>query len=146
MSGGVLVTGGTGFLGSHLVRALVRDGARVSVLVRNEAKLDGLGDIRVSYCGGDVTNLESLESACKSIDPETIFHLAADTSGRKFEGDWAQAERSLQINFIGTMNLIRAAATCGSNVRCVVRTGGLEEYGAGPGPPDEAQRECPNSP
>jgi UDP-glucose 4-epimerase len=147
-SGRILVTGGTGFLGSHLVHALVRDGGRVWVLARDTSRRDRLADLGdgVSYCCGDVTDPESLEVVCRDVNPATIFHLAGDTSGRRFERDWAQTKRAYEVNFIGTLNLVRAAATFGENLRCMVRTGGLEEYGAGPSPADEAQRERPNSP
>jgi nucleoside-diphosphate-sugar epimerase len=54
--------------------------------------------------------------------------------------------RAIDNNLSGTLNLVRAIAAAGPLVQCLVRAGGLEEYGAGPAPADEAQREQPTSP
>lgn len=78
--------------------------------------------------------------------PELVLHLAGDTAGRRFDGDWAVVDRSLAVNLQGTLNLIRGAAASGAPVTAIVRTGGLAEYGTGPAPFDEAQREQPTSP
>lgn len=144
----VLVTGGGGFLGAHLVRALASDGARVSLLVRRGADLTRLEDVRgaVETIEGDVTNYASLLEACRKAMPTTIFHLAANTAVRHFDGDWRQVDLALDVNFHGTVNLVRAATEAGAPMKSFVRTGGLEEYGDGAKPSDETQREQPSSP
>jgi nucleoside-diphosphate-sugar epimerase len=93
-----------------------------------------------------VTDLDSLTQCCRRAQPETIFHLAGDTSGRRFHGDWHDIERALQVNFQGTLNMVRAAVLSAAPVRNFIRTGGLEEYGAGSTPFTEDQRERPRSP
>jgi len=95
---------------------------------------------------GDITDLESLVRCCRGALPETIYHLAGDTSARDFDGDWKEAERVARVNFWGTLNIVRAAANASPPPRVLVRAGGLEEYGAGPVPYIESQREMPRSP
>lgn len=143
-----LVTGATGFLGSHLAASLAADGVVVHVLVRKGADLSRLRGIAPApvYWTGDLTDPASLERCCRGARPDVIYHLAGDTAGRRFDGDWAHVNPTLAVNLIGTLNLLRAAAVSPAPPRTVVRVGGLEEYGAGSAPYDEAQREMPRSP
>ena len=78
----VLVTGGTGFLGSHLTNLLVENGADVVVLVRDEVPLTPLvsgwtGD--VAQVRGDIRDQELLERIVGEFEVCTVFHLAAQT-------------------------------------------------------------------
>ncbi len=78
---GVLVTGGAGFIGSHLAEALVRKGCEVTVLDNlSTGCLDNLAAIRdhITFIKGDITNRETLEKTVKGCD--VIFHLAAQVS------------------------------------------------------------------
>lgn len=61
-------------------------------------------------------------------------------------GDWSGVDRSIVDNFLGTLNVLRAAGESGVDIRAVIRTGGLEEYGNGETPYLETQREQPRSP
>jgi UDP-glucose 4-epimerase len=81
----------------------------------------------------------------RAAAPDAVFHLAADTSTRRFVGNWDDIDRAVDINFAGTLNVIRAVEDAGT-ASCIIRTGGLEEYGAGPVPSVEEQREAPTSP
>lgn len=148
IDGRVLVTGATGFLGSHLVHRLLAGGAEVHVLARATSSFERLHDVgsRLVRWTGDVTDRESLQRCLGSAQPAIVFHLAGHTAGRRFEGDWSQVERAIADNFLGTIALLRAAETSGAPIRSVIRTGGLEEYGAGPTPYAETQREQPRSP
>jgi len=75
----ILVTGGTGFLGSHLVDRLVAEGHRVRVLIRPTSQLDflqvHLGEGTIECIKGDLTDPSSLQRACQGV--EAIFHAAA---------------------------------------------------------------------
>lgn len=146
--GSVLVTGATGFLGSHLTRRLLTQGHEVHVLARPDSEFRRLRDIagRLTVWTGDMADAASLRAACRGARPEAIFHLAGDTSLRAFSGDWASVERAATNGIGGLMNLLQAAREAAPELGCLVRTGGLEEYGAGPAPFVESQREAPCSP
>jgi len=102
----ILVTGGTGFIGSHTIDALIKQGFQIRCLVR---KKDNLGYIqehvdkkRVELAYGDVTDLESLKKAVKGID--TIYHFVA-ISGKQNIPEKAYWE----VNYQGTLNVLEAA-------------------------------------
>lgn len=72
----ILVTGGTGFIGSHLVSRILHEGGEVSVLTRQEKKSE-----KVNFIRGDITSIDVLEQITKNVD--IVFHLAGyvDVSG-----------------------------------------------------------------
>jgi dihydroflavonol-4-reductase len=70
-----LVTGATGFLGSHLCRRLVKDGFKVTALCRPTSNTDGLADLPITISTGDVTDRRSVEEAVTGND--FVFHAAA---------------------------------------------------------------------
>jgi len=110
-----LVTGGNGFLGSHLVRALREQGDEVRVLAQpgtDTDRIDGLG-AEVSW--GDLLQPETLEAACAGR--EVVFHLAGVVQ------DWGPAELFRRVNVGGTRNLLAAAKARG--VRRLVFTSSL---------------------
>lgn len=74
--GRVLVTGGTGFVGAHLVRQLVERGDKVRVLARSGSDRRLLDGLDVEWSLGDLTDLESLDRAVRGC--QRVFHCAAD--------------------------------------------------------------------
>jgi nucleoside-diphosphate-sugar epimerase len=145
--GVVLVTGATGFLGANLVRSLVADGAEVHVLVRSGARLDRLGtEPAVKVWHGDITDVAAVTACFVGARPSTVFHLAGHTAARRSPTDREQGLQALQVNLHGALHMLHAAEACGAPVQRFVRIGGLEEYGAGPTPSREDQRERPRSP
>lgn len=143
----VLVTGASGFLGAHLVAALAGQGHRVTALVRASSDVGRLQRLApaVTPTVVDLGNSEQLTEVVAEAAAETVYHLAGDTDVRHFDGDWTVVDRAMAVNVTGSLNVVRAAMAA-STVRRIVRTGGLEEYGAGPSPSDERQREAPASP
>jgi len=94
------VTGGTGFIGTHLVEALVGDGHRVVVLTRDRANAAHLPE-SVSVVEGDITERESMRDAMDGVDG--VFHLAAWF--QVGPGPW-NAEKAERINVDGTRNVL----------------------------------------
>ncbi|MFQ5645533.1 MAG: NAD-dependent epimerase/dehydratase family protein [bacterium] len=139
----VLVTGGTGFIGSYLVKRLLSEGADLHVLRRKTSgafRLDGL-ESRVHSHTVDYRDLAGLTSTVRRINPQKIFHLAAHTDvGRTMDN----CSRSLESIIISTLNLIRALE--GVDYEIFVNTGTCEEYGDNPAPFRESQIPNPVSP
>jgi len=95
----VLVTGGTGFIGSHLVEALLQRGTEVRCLVRKTSDLTWLTTLPITYVYGDCTDRTSLSGAVKGIDQ--VFHLAGVTKA-------ASEQAYFDVNAYGTQNLVHA--------------------------------------
>jgi nucleoside-diphosphate-sugar epimerase len=97
----VLVTGATGFIGLHLVEALVRRGERVRCLVRRTSRTDALSKLGVELAIGEPDQPAGLESAL--ADVELVFHVAGIT--RAFS-----PEEFERVNRDGTARLATACA------------------------------------
>lgn len=94
-----LVTGGTGFIGSHLVEALLRRGDEVRCLVRNKDHLKWLKHLSVELVQGDCSVKASLSEAVTGVDQ--VFHLAGLTRA-------LNEQAYMEVNADGTENLIHA--------------------------------------
>ncbi len=143
----VLVTGASGFIGSHIVRALVAENANVHGFFRASSFMGRLGDLRKSLQihVGAVEDYASVERCFAVAKPEVVFHLAGDTTARRAAGGWDAINRSVALNLNGTLNVVRAASSSKVSVKTVIRPGGLEEYGTSPIPFSERAREEPVS-
>jgi len=112
----VFVTGGTGFIGTHVVRALLARGERVRCLVRPTSRYINLEDLDVERVFGDVRDLASVRRGMAGCD--LVFHCAADYRL------YAHEPRDLyETNVGGTCNVLRAAADVAP--RAVVYTGSV---------------------
>lgn len=101
----ILVTGGTGFLGSYLLRYLVREGyTRVRALRRATSNMDLVNEVihKIEWIEGDVMDIFSLEDAMQDV--QLVYHCAAIVSF-----DPRDYEEMRQINVDGTANVINAA-------------------------------------
>ena len=125
-----LVTGGTGFLGAHVVRALLRRGRSVRCLVRETSRRTNLEGLEIEVVTGDVTDPASLSRAMAGV--ETVYHCAADY--RLYAVDPRELYAS---NVAGTENVLCAASRAGA--RRVVHTSSVGALGLAPGgsPADE---------
>jgi len=102
----VLVTGGAGFIGSHLVKRLIKDGANVSVTVKYNSIIDNirLASVwnNISIIEADLRNIDSLLQT-QDIEFDYIFHLAAyNHVGDSFK----HVNEAINSNTIATANLI----------------------------------------
>jgi dihydroflavonol-4-reductase len=101
-----LVTGASGFLGSHVARQLVARGEDVRVLLRASSHNRAIGDLSLEYVTGDLRDPASLERALKGI--QRVFHVAADYRL------WAKRSKDIyESNVGGTKNLLAAAENAG---------------------------------
>ena len=139
----VLVTGATGFIGSHLTQALVLRGANVHVVAQPNISLWRIRDLedRVTIHSADICDYRSLLEAVHHAAPVKVFHLAALVNP---ERRLDLLNPMVQVNVQGTVNLLLAARE--APVDCVVNTGTGEEYGLNEAPFEESQREQPVSP
>ena len=143
-----LVTGASGFIGSHLVTRLLAEGVEVHVLQRSDAPGPRLAPLlaRLRVWRADVTDRDALHAAFEGAAPDLVVHLAADTTVRRTHEGWAGVERSIRVNLEGTLAMVRETIEARHPVSVFVRAGGLEEYGTGATPYVETQREQPISP
>src|SRR5262245_4575005 len=96
-----LVTGATGFLGSHLVRQLVARGETVRVLVRPESRLHALAGLSVEVVQGDLRSPSALHAATRGV--RRVFHSGADYRL------WARNPAEIyENNVVGTKNIVSA--------------------------------------
>ncbi len=138
-----MLTGSSGFIGSHLGRKLADMGAELHLLDRLDVpdfRTRDYKDRAVSH-HIDLTNNSRLKDLVQDIRPEKIFHLASITDVDR------SLEKTVRIttnNLIGSLSLISALE--GMPYQCFVNTGTCEEYGDNPAPFDEEQPVNPVSP
>ncbi|HEY8394941.1 MAG TPA: NAD-dependent epimerase/dehydratase family protein [Thermaerobacter sp.] len=105
----VLVTGAAGFIGSHVVEAVVGEHEVVAVDDFSSGTLERVGDIAVQRL--DVTDPDGVMRVFREFRPDAVLHLAAQVS---VERSLTEPDRDLDVNVYGTMNVLRAAAACGT--------------------------------
>lgn len=103
-----LVTGGAGFIGSHLVDLLIQEGWKVRVLDNLSMGLRENVNPSAEFLKGDVTVPEDCAAAVRGID--TVFHLAARVTIRGSVHNFGEDAR---INLLGTLNMLEAAGKRG---------------------------------
>jgi UDP-glucose 4-epimerase len=139
-----LVTGGAGFIGSHLVDALVDRGDPVVVVddlsTGRRENLDHALAKGAELVEADITDAAAVAEVFQTRHPEVVFHLAAQIDVRRSVSD---PVFDVGVNVGGTLNLLEAARQAGTGRFVLASTGGAI-YGEGSGrelPLDE-QAEC----
>ncbi len=115
-----LVTGGTGFIGAHVVRALLTRGQKVRCLVRSGSRRSNLEGLNVEIVAGDVTDPASLAPAMAGI--QTVYHCAAD-----YRLSVPDPRPLYECNVGGTENVMQAASQ--ARVGKVVHTSSVGALG-----------------
>lgn len=137
----ILVTGGAGFIGSHIVSSLVSAGAQVTVLdnLQHPAPCDVV-ELGAELVKGDVRDYSSVRSACHSVD--LVSHQAAQL---EIITSLENPEQDLATNTIGTINVLRAAHEGGAK-KVVVASSACVYGEARYIPQDEDHPTVPNWP
>ncbi|OYT72701.1 MAG: sugar dehydratase [Chloracidobacterium sp. CP2_5A] len=127
----VFVTGATGLVGAWLVKALIAADAQVIALVRDadpQSELLRSGDIqRVAVVNGRLEDFSTLERAINDHEPDTVFHLAAQTIVGAAQRNPLE---SFESNIRGTYHLLEACRRGQSFVKRVVVASSDKAYGA----------------
>lgn len=96
-----LVTGATGFIGSHIAERLVKEGEDVVAFVRKTSNVEFLNSIGIKFAYGDINDPVSLAGAMKGID--IVYHSAA------IADEWISSKEAYRVNVEGTRNLLDVA-------------------------------------
>lgn len=125
-----LVTGGAGFVGSHIVDALVKQGHEVSILDNlSTGKLENIlhHGRHVHFIQGDLRDIDKLKDACQNVN--VVFHKAAIASVSQSVKD---PQSTYEVNVVGTGNLFEAAGQAG--VQHLIFASSAAVYGQVPHP------------
>lgn len=115
----VLITGATGFIGSHIAEYFSGKGAEIKCLVRENSDISFLKTLEVEFFTGDITDENCIVHALENCD--TVIHTAA------YARDWGQQSIFTKTNIEGTLNVLRAAKKL--NIAKVIITGSISSYG-----------------
>ncbi len=122
----ILVTGGTGFIGANLVRRLVGEGYRPTLLLRKESNLWRVKDLTNSldFLEAKLTDYDSLLKSLSKLKPDIIYHLAVYGA---YQGTQKNVSETYTTNILGTVNLLDICSRLGFDY--FVNTGSSSEYG-----------------
>lgn len=118
----ILVTGGAGFVGSHLVGALEGKGEVVVFDDFSSGRKEFLREVNVKIVVGDIRSFEEIRKACKEVD--VVYHFAADPDVRKSS---KEPLGNFRIDVLGTLNVLEASRL--NNVKEIVFASSSVVYG-----------------
>jgi CDP-glucose 4,6-dehydratase len=136
----VLITGGTGFLGSHITKRLVDNVESITIVttdIRQQTTLKSLGvDVdKINLVKGDVRDFDFLRLLFNEYEFDTVFHLGALSEVKKCQPD---PKLAFDVNVGGTVNILEACRMYGK-VKAVVVSSSDKAYGSGEVPYVEGQ-------
>jgi UDP-glucose 4-epimerase len=118
----VVITGGAGFIGSHLAEALVRKREVIVFDNFSSGKRGFLDAMDVRIVQGDIRNFEEIKKACKEVD--LVYHFAADPDVRK---SYDEPLENFRIDVLGTLNVLEACRL--NNVKQIIFASSSVVYG-----------------
>ena len=123
----VLITGISGFVGSHLAEFLLERGMEVYGTIRWRSRLDNIKHIqdKIGLIETDIKDAYSMQKTIDEVEPDYIFHLAAQSF---VPTSWKAPSETVGTNILGTLNLFEALRNSNSEPRIQV-AGSSEEYG-----------------
>lgn len=130
----ILVTGGTGFVGSHLLDQLVKlrdeKTQKIAVFATRRYHLSRRDKVehlenKVEWVDCDITDSVSVIKMIKNVKPDQIYHMAAESF---VSPSWSLPHRYMDVNYNGTVNLLEAIREHVPNCR-ILLPGSGEEYG-----------------
>lgn len=126
----ILVTGITGFVGSHLADYLLSCGKAIDLYGLKRWHLSRMDNVRhiidrIHWIDCDLTDPIGTRAAIDKISPDLIFHFAAESF---VSPSWDNPHRYMSVNYNGTLNLLDALRQSGSKIRFLIPGSG-EEYG-----------------
>jgi UDP-glucose 4-epimerase len=137
-----IVTGGAGFIGSHVVDALLGEGHAVTVVddlsAGDQRRVNERAELRVL----DIVDRDALAALAEEVKPSAIFHLAAQAS---VVVSVQNPGRDCEVNVQGTLNVLEAAGRCGAPV-VFTSTGGALYGDEAPRPTTEDRIPAPLAP
>ena len=136
----VLITGGTGFLGSHITKRIIDDVESITIAttdIRQKTTLKSLGvDIdKINLVKGDVRDFDFLKLLFNEYEFDTVFHLGALSEVKKCQPD---PKLAFDVNVGGTVNVLEACRLYGK-VKAVIVSSSDKAYGSGEVPYVENQ-------
>ena len=99
----ILITGGTGFVGSHFVRFLRSFDAKLIVVSSGRVKTQEPG---VDYCQADIRNADDIRAVVREASPQQVYHLAGISS---VPDSWKEPRLTFDVNVVGSYNVFDAA-------------------------------------
>jgi UDP-glucose 4-epimerase len=142
MSQRSIVTGGAGFIGSHVLDALLASGHEVTVIDDLSSGSAGNVPDGVRLCELDIVDRAALDRVFEEVRPDAVFHLAAQAS---VVASVADPGRDCAVNVLGTLNVVDAATKLGASVS-FTSTGGALYGDDAPLPTPETRIPAPLAP
>jgi UDP-glucose 4-epimerase len=142
MSSHSIVTGGAGFIGSHLVDALLAAGDEVTVIDDLSSGKAERVPTGARLCEIDIVDRPALERVFEEVQPSAVYHLAAQAS---VTASVADPGRDCAVNVLGTLNVVDAATKLGASLS-FTSTGGALYGDDAPLPTSEERIPAPLAP
>lgn len=122
-----LITGITGFAGSHLAELLLKEGYEVFGTARSRSKTDNIDHLKknIHLEDADLLDSHSIYTILAKIKPDSVFHLAAQSF---VQSSWASPANTMEVNTVGSVNLFEAVRRAGIDPMIQIACSS-EEYG-----------------